>query len=178
MIHYDVGPLPAGMNALHQQLPNCIGTNGVYGRDCAPPGTLAPTSTPTDPLTTEELSSRTTVVVKQVVPPPPPQKEEGKGDDGAKEPAAFVQYNTPIDALPVCNPSREGMSITNSNCRPAGTLAQVEADPVSNRINYGAKSQTAITTKATVKSVTNECNANPELKNQLPGKTCRGEPAW
>ena len=70
------------------------------------------------------------------------------------------------------------MSIVNSNCRPAGTLAQIEADPAANRVNYGAKSQTAITTKASVKSVTNPCNANPELTGQIPGKTCRGEPAW
>jgi len=75
MLHYDVGPLPAGMNALNQQLPNCIGTNGVYGRECAPPGTPAPTSSPTDPLTTSEISSRTTVVTKLEVPPPVTKKE-------------------------------------------------------------------------------------------------------
>jgi hypothetical protein len=114
MLHYDVGPLPAGMNALNQQLPNCIGTNGVYGRDCAPPGTPAPTSTPTDPITSSEIASRTTVVTKLGVPPPAPKKEKGddaKGDASAAEPAAFIQqdgYNAPVDHLPVCNNSVEG----------------------------------------------------------------------
>ena len=47
-----------------------------------------------------------------------------------------------------------------------------------NRVNYSPTSQTAIKANAAVGSVTVECNANPEVVGQKPGKTCRGEPAW
>jgi hypothetical protein len=45
----------------------------------------------------------------------------------------------------------------------ASAVSLRQRGPYDNRINYGATSQTAITTKAAVGSVTNECNANPEL---------------
>lgn len=60
----------------------------------------------------------------------------------------------------------------------ASAVSIRQMGPYDNRINYGATSQTAITTKAAAASVTNEGNHNPELTGQVEGKTVRGEPAW